>query len=157
MRDETVREIRTEFLMIEQTLERISHLLDEIGSEDPSDHQMAAMGAYLANVYSGIENILKRLCLGLGIATPHGPNWHVNLLSLFGEKAGGPIPCLIDGALLAALHPYRAFRRLFFHGYAIVLRWDRLEPSARSVRSVFRGFRDKVESFLSGDSKGATA
>jgi len=148
MRDERRDEILTELGLMEQTVERIDSLLREISSVEPSGHTMAGLGVYLANVYNGMENILKRILKARGVPMPDGPDWHVTLLGMFGPKTAEGLPQLFDEEMMAKLDTYRAFRHLLFHGYAIILRWDRLRPNAEQIADVFAAFRATVEEFL---------
>ena len=148
MRNETRAEIQAELAIIAETLSLLSDLLREIGNGAPSPHQMAAVGAYLGNFYNGIENILKRFLRDADIKQPEGPNWHVELLALFaGDDADG-LPALLAPPLLAVLQPYRAFRHLFFHGYAIVLNWERLRQNANNASEVFAHLRSRIETAM---------
>jgi hypothetical protein len=149
MEIEDLREqIETELDLIRETLNRVDRLRLKIGKEEPDDDQLAAAGAYLANLYTGVENILKRIVKFRHLSLPEGPNWHVSLLRMFGPSAGENLPLLIDEDLLNSMGPYLGFRHLLMHGYAIMLRWDRLGPNLERANSVFPQFADAVSRFV---------
>jgi hypothetical protein len=138
-----------ELALMERTEGEIDALRREIGANEPSHHQVAALGAYLANVYMGVENIFRRILKSKGMKVPQGPQWHLSLLSMFGPRSSeSGLPCLVDDEMMERLHPYRGFRHLFVHGYALVLRWDRLRASAEGAGETFALFRARIEKFL---------
>lgn len=141
-------QLEVELELIEETLGHIERLREKIGDGEPDNDQLAAAGAYLASLYSGIENTLKRIARYRGVPLPEGPNWHVSLLRMFGPSQKENPPTLMNEELLKGMGPYLGFRHLFMHGYAILLRWDRLSPNLENARKVFSLFVGSVAAFL---------
>ena len=50
-----------------------------LGDREPTVRERAAAGLFMADLYNGIENTLKRICRHCGVAIPSGGNWHVEL------------------------------------------------------------------------------
>lgn len=149
MQLETREEIQTELEMMTQTIGRLQDLMCVIGDQEPSDHQMAAVGAYLANYYNGVENILKRLVQSFEANLPSGANWHAELLFMFQEGNAKALAPIINAEMFKELKNYLAFRHLFVHGYAIVLKWDRLRPNAENAPKLFAAFSLRIRDFQS--------
>jgi len=148
MSPDFMEEIRIEMDCIEQTLAHIDALLKKISPGEPDHDQMAAIGAYLTNFYNGIEKILKSFLRAFDVPFETGPNWHVQLLDLFGSHHHPRLPQLIDKDMMIKLDAYRAFRHVFVHGYAFHLRWDRMKPAAEQASVLYSAFRKRVKEII---------
>ena len=156
MEVEDLREqVETESDLMKETLDRVERPRLKIGTGTPDDDQLAAAGAYLVNLYTGVENILKRIVKFRRLQLPEGPNWHVSLLQMFGPSAGEDLPLLIDEELMKDMGPYLGFRHLLMHGYAILLRWDRLGPNLTRAHEVFPRFIEAVSRFVESERQGS--
>jgi len=56
-------EIESDLADLEKVVSEIAGLLMDIGSEEPSYRDKAAIGALLHSFYNGIESILKRIAV----------------------------------------------------------------------------------------------
>jgi hypothetical protein len=104
--------------------------------------ELAGVGALLHNVYNGIENILKQVFQSKGIPIPQGDSWHRDLLRSAVEKG------IMSASLIDDLQRYLAFRHFFGHGYALNLFPAPMEPLVRDAESVYKVFKDEIESAL---------
>ena len=52
-------------------------------ARQPSVREKTAAAAFLAQFYTGIENILKRICRFRSVLIPRGDTWHVELFQKF--------------------------------------------------------------------------
>jgi len=109
-------EISIEFDFIDKVIIEILSLKKSLGDRIPSTLEKTAAAAFLAQFYSGIENILKRICKFYDIPLPSGNNWHYELVRRF-QTDETPLPLLFDEELANQIGPYRKFRHIFFHGY----------------------------------------
>jgi len=108
-----------------------------------NEHESAGMGAYLANVYSGYENIFKTLLNSDGIKIPKSEQWHINLLHM--ANSSGLVPWEMSETLKGML----SFRHVQVHGYSHTFQEKELRHSSlETVKShpVFeKHIRDIIE------------
>ncbi len=67
-------------------MENIATVLFELEKVKDKSHKemvvLVGVGAYIQNIYTGMENILKQLVLHKNIPVPSTPRWHKDLLNL---------------------------------------------------------------------------
>jgi hypothetical protein len=107
-------------MMATTVLEAVS-LLNDLEVREPSVREITAAGAFLAQFYGGVENILKRLHRYHGISMPTGDSWHTDVFKRFCEPQFPPFPVLFDESLASDLSPFRKFRHVVYHGYGFQL------------------------------------
>lgn len=96
--------------------------------------ELAAIATCLHNSYNGMENLLKRILLYLGVSLPHSPMFHKDLLDLAVEQK------IISQELSEVLDEYRAFRHFFVHGYGIALQEAPLQSLAQNLPDIWARF-----------------
>ncbi len=141
-------EIVLELTQMEKVVRELQALYREVGERTPTVREKAAAAAFLAQFYTGVENVLKRISRFYGVPLPTGEAWHVELFTRFCEPSYGPLPALFDSSLASSLAPFRRFRHVFFHGYSFELDWDRMSEGIRQVDSVFEGFKRSLFAYL---------
>jgi hypothetical protein len=138
----TAKELRAE------TAVEFDALQQDVAGRHPTVREKTAAAAFLAQFYSGIENVLKRLSRFHGVDLPVGENWHLELFHRFCAPAQAPLPELMDPALARQLGPFRRFRHVVHHGYGFQIEWDRMREGLDQVEQVLTAFRDRVEAHL---------
>jgi hypothetical protein len=109
--EEFKTEVEIEFNLLQQVVEELEALGRDAAGREPSVREKTAAAAFLAQFYSGVENILKRLSRFHDVALPVGANWHLELFKRF-CAAGHPIlPRLFDETLDRQLGAFRRFRQ----------------------------------------------
>jgi hypothetical protein len=103
--DELVQEVTAEKEHIEKTLLALSEALSR---PEKTIIELAAIGAFLHNIYSGMENILKRILKFEGITIPGSQSSHKDLLDH--SVAAG----VISQSLSEELDEYRGFGTFLF-------------------------------------------
>ncbi len=146
--EELKEEINIELESLAVIADEITGLKMETGGKTPSMRDKTAAGAFLAQFYNGVENILKRICRFYGVPLPDGANWHIDLFRLFCEPGVAPLPELFDKDLRGRLAPYRNFRHIFFHSYGFQLDWEKMRVGIENFESVFFDFKKSVQKFL---------
>jgi hypothetical protein len=81
--EELKEEIAIELENIETVLRELSILHEEAKGREVSVREKTAASAFLAQFYSGIENILKRISRYSNVPLPSGEIWHVELFRRF--------------------------------------------------------------------------
>ena len=129
---------------MELTLGHLAALLAIVADREPTIHELTAVGAYVRDVYQGLENILVRFTKFHRVDLPNVVNWHVKLVEYFFDPPHAGLPALLAEPFAAEIDEYRAFRHRFHKGYALLLRWDMMLPLANAAGTVFREFHRRV-------------
>jgi len=103
---------------------------------------LVGIGAYLQNVYTGMENILKQLLLYNKIPIPNTPTWHKDLLNLSIEHH------LITEKTADKMGKYLFFRHFFAHSYGFLLDEAKLKPLMENISDTYYEFKEETESYL---------
>ena len=115
---------------------------------EPTLREKTAAATFLAQFYTGIENILKRICRFHNIELPHGETWHIELFKRFCEPPHSPLPALFDKKLAFELAPYRKFRHIVYHGYGFQLDWDRMKDGLEKIEDLFTHLKSLFFNYL---------
>ncbi len=131
---------------IQAEMENIATVLTEIERVNYIPHKelvvLVGMGAYLQNVYTGMENILKQLLLYNEIAIPNTPTWHKDLLNLAVEHN------LITGETADKIGKYLFFRHFFTHSYGFLLDETKLNPLTDNISNTYSDFKEEIVDYL---------
>ncbi len=146
--EELRAEIAVEFAALRQVANELEALRIDVAGREPTVREKTAAAAFLAQFYSGLENILKRLSQFHGVPLPAGENWHFDLFKRFCRPGHPPLPVLFDDALARQLGPFRRFRHVVHHGYGFQIEWDRMREGVEQVAQVLEAFHDRVEAHL---------
>ena len=144
----TLLELREEILIeldnMQVIVREVEALQRDVADREPTNREKTAASTFLAQFYSGVENILKRLSRFHRVALPASDTWHADLFKRFCEPAFGPLPCLFEATLAAQLAPFRKFRHVVFHGYGFQIDWDRMSEGVTQVGPLFSAFQARV-------------
>jgi len=148
--DELREDITIEFARVEETLAEIRLILknDREGTLSRSD--VTAGATYLAQCYSGIENVLKRITKYAGVPLPSGSFWHAELVGMFqaGEDRDTRLPELADASLFPLLTTLRKFRHVVAHGYAVTFDRETVLGTLRLADDTLERFKKNVLAFV---------
>lgn len=142
--EELKAEIAIEFDALQQVAHELESLRRDVAGREPTVREKTAAAAFLAQFYSGIENILKRLSRFHGVKLPAGESWHLDLFKRFCPPEQLPLPTLFDDAQARQLGPFRRFRHVVHHGYGFQIEWDRMREGLDQVSAILAVFRDRV-------------
>jgi hypothetical protein len=146
--DELREEINLEIELIDKLLQEISDLRAEVAEREPLTREKTAAAAFLAQFYSGVENILKRISKFHDLPLPAGDTWHLDLFKRFCSPAQPPLPELFDESLAVGLAPFRQFRHVVYHNYGFQLDWERMQEGVEKVDDIFSKFKAKLTKYL---------
>jgi hypothetical protein len=124
----------------------IEILLNEVGTNIPTNIYKTALGGFVAQFYNGIENILKRIHKHFNIDLPKGEDWHITLLDRFSMDSDLNFPMKLSNDLIEKITDYRRFRHYFFHGYSHNLNWEILKNGVKDIKNVLNQFIKEIES-----------
>lgn len=146
--DELREEINIELELIEETLREIVSLRDDVKGREPTIREKTAAASFMAQFYSGIENILKRISRFKSVPLPIGETWHIELFKRFCSPSYKKLPVLFDESLALAIAPYRKFRHVVFHGYGFQLDWNRMKEGLENINDVYSKFKANLIDYL---------
>lgn len=144
---ELLEEISIELEMMGSTVQEAVSLCNDLTDSDPTVREKTAAGAFLAQFYGGIENILKRIHRYHGIPLPIGDSWHSDIFKRFCSPAYPPFPVLFDDSLAADLSPFRKFRHVVYHGYGFQFDWERMKEGLGLVDNVYSRFVTSITDY----------
>lgn len=146
--EELREEIAIELENIETVLRELSTLYEDVKGREASVREKTAASAFLAQFYSGIENILKRISHFHNVPLPSGEMWHVELFKRFCEPSFPSLPVLFDELLSSDLAPYRKFRHVVLNGYGFQLDWERMTEGIEKANDVYLRLKTIIEESL---------
>jgi hypothetical protein len=141
-------EISIQLELMEATVREIESLQTDLGSRKPTTREVAAAAAFLADFYTGVENILKRISRCYGIPLPAGEDWHVELFNRFCEPGFQGLPIIFDANDKRLFGRYRSFRHVIRHGYAMQLDWERMAKGVNEVSAAYSPLRAKLHALF---------
>ena len=128
-------------------MENITKVLIELEEvKDRANKELVVLvgiGAYLQNVYTGMENILKQLLIYKNISIPDTPTWHKDLLNLAVEHD------LITKETADKIGKYLFFRHFFTHAYGFLIDEAKLKPLLDNISDVYSVFEREIAKDLS--------
>lgn len=136
-----------------QKLQRLRAEYDElltrvdIGAEEASPYDKAAVGFYLHNFYNGCESIFRSIARFFENDLA-AESWHTDLLRRMKLKVAGYRPRVIDEGPFLILDDFRGFRHRFRHCYSFELDWAREKLVAGKLGAAHRLLDDQVRHFL---------
>jgi hypothetical protein len=146
--EELKAEIEIEFNLLQQVVDELEALRRDAAGREPSVREKTAAAAFLAQFYSGVENILKRLSRFHEVMLPVGDNWHFELFNRFCPPGHAPLPQLFDEILERQLGAFRRFRHVVHHGYGFQIEWDRMREGVDQVGAILAALRSRVAAHL---------
>ena len=127
-------------------LDNIGKVVEELEKvKDISDKEqvvLAGIGAYIQNIYSGMENIFKQLLIYKNVPIPTTSTWHKDLLNL-SVKYG-----FITNAIAQKVGKYLFFRHFFVHSYSFLIEEEKLKPLVENAFDVYNEFKKQILNYL---------
>ncbi len=130
-------------------IDNITVVLDELGrtidKADKSIAEIAGMGTFLHNFYTGAENILKQILHDKKVSIPGSGSWHKELLEKAVEHR------IITEGTKSKLGKFLVFRHFFVHGYGTMIDENEIKPLAQLAPEVFSDFKMEIMPHIEGD------
>ncbi|MEW6007343.1 MAG: hypothetical protein AB1595_04210 [bacterium] len=127
-------------------MENITNVLTELERvKDRPEKELIVLvgiGAYLQNIYTGMENILKQLLSYKSISISDTPTWHKDLLNLSIKHN------FITKETADKIGKYLFFRHFFTHAYGFLLDETKLKPLMDNAHEVYSKFKREVDDYL---------
>ena len=149
-------EIRRLIIEIQDELSELAKgkaVLDEAQAQFaeriPNPLELSGIALHLHDFYNGVENLFRRVALGLGEGLPTGSDWHSRLLKNMALPIPQVRPRVIAEETQRELEEFVRFRHLVRHTYGHDLKWGEVRDRLNSLGSAYAHFVENVEEFLS--------
>lgn len=146
--DDLHEEIKIELDLMSAIVNELLSLQKDVRERTPTIREKAATGAFLAQFYGGVENILKRICKYNNVSIPSGSTWHLDLFKMFCDPPTPPLPVLFNEKFKNRIAPFRKFRHVVHHGYGFQLEWERMSPGIEIIEQIFTEFSNSIGNYL---------
>ncbi len=129
-------------------LKNIEKVIDElfaIFNPEKSEYSLAeraAIAMFIANVYSGLENILKQILLFDNINVKDSAVWHEELLKKASELA------ILPRDLFQIIARYLAFRNSLVYTYIFNIKLEELNALAHAIKDILSKFKTEVDEYI---------
>ncbi|KPL02199.1 MAG: hypothetical protein AMJ73_09080 [candidate division Zixibacteria bacterium SM1_73] len=132
---------------VQAEMENITKVLKELERvKDRPNKELVVLvgiGAYLQNIYTGMENILKQLLWHKNTSIPATPTWHKDLLDLAVEYH------FITKKTAERIGKYLFFRHFFMHAYGFLIDEEKLKPLMDNISEICLEFKREIDKYLS--------
>lgn len=135
--------VKDKILAENENIEKILIELEKV-KKKPSKELviLVGIGAFLQNIYTGMENILKQILLHQSLPIPESPTWHKDLLNFaFDNK-------IISKEILNKIGKYLVFRHFFTHAYGFLIDEEKLEPLMNNISEIYSEFKREIDEYL---------
>ncbi|TFF99274.1 MAG: hypothetical protein EU542_09185 [Promethearchaeota archaeon] len=103
---------------------------------------LVGIGAFLQNIYTGMENIIKQFLLHQNIPIPESSTWHKDLLNLAVERN------IISKKTYDRIGKYLVFRHFFAHAYGFLIDEKKLKPLMEDISKDYSEFKGEINQYL---------
>ncbi len=142
--DSLREEISIQLEYLDATVDEIKALQIDLESRQPTVRELAASAKFLADFYTGIENILKRICRCCDVEMPTGDDWHAELFARFCRPTFENLPVVFDDDRRKSFAKYRQFRHVVRQGYTMQLDWELMAEGLENIGDVYAAFKSKL-------------
>ena len=128
-----------------ESINRIKDELFSVYSPEKSDYTLseeAAIAAFIVNIYSGIENILKQILIYDKLDITDSPAWHEKILKKAGEIG------ILPPELFQILSKYLSFRNYFIYTYIFNIKREELKALTDTIKEVLAKFKTEVDEYI---------
>jgi hypothetical protein len=122
-------------------------VIDKCSQAEPDFVELSALAAMLHSFYTGVENILKRIALGIDGHVAVGVSSHSELLTVMAQPTTQRPPVISD-ALRGRLSAYLSFRHVFRHAYSFHLEWPKMRDLVLQSEETWRELKTELDRFF---------
>ena len=148
-------QIAVEEAQLQKLLALHRPLLEKSLSQAPDPIELSALAAFLHSLYTGIENLFRRVAIEIDGGIDRGEGWHRRLLLQMAEERRNRHPVISSG-LLDRLQPYLQFRHVFRNAYSFQLQWDKMQPLVLNCEETFSALQAEIAAFAAHMEQGSS-
>ncbi len=141
----TIDELKTFCQQEFDNIDRITNELFSLYRQEKSEYSLterAALAAFIVNIYSGIEKVLKQMLLFDKLDVQDAPGWHEKVLRKSSEIG------ILPPDLLQILSNYLSFRQYFIYNHVFNIKWESMKALADTVNDVVESFKSEVNEYI---------
>ncbi len=147
MSPELPNQIRIELEQIERLFEEYHTDIQQAIAGPPNRGVRSSLAILLHSLYTGIENVFKRIARECDGGLPSGAAWHRDLLDTM-AKPVPPRPAVISESTRRDLRSYLGFRHVFRQAYGYELHWEKMADLVADCEGVWRHVREDLTEFV---------
>lgn len=141
----TIEELKNYLDQEFKNIDRIVNELFSLYKPEKSDYtlaEQAAVAAFIINIYSGFEKILKQMLLYDKLDVHDSPEWHEKVLKKSSEIG------ILPPDLFKILSSYLAFRNYYIYTYVFNIKWENVTALADTVHEVIGKLRSEINEYI---------
>jgi len=141
----TIEELKNYLDQEFKNIDRIVNELFSLYKPEKSEYtlaEQAAVAAFIVNIYSGIEKILKQMLLYDKLDVHDSPEWHEKVLKKSSEIG------ILPPDLFKILSSYLAFRNYYIYTYVFNIKWENVTALADTVNDVVGKLRSEINDYI---------
>lgn len=126
-------------------IDRVVNELFSLYRPEKSEYKLAekaAVAAFIVNIYSGIEKILKEMLLFDKLDVHDSPEWHEKVLKKSSEIG------ILPPDLFKVLSSYLAFRNYYIYTYIFNIKWENITALADTVNDVVGKLKNEITEYI---------
>jgi uncharacterized protein YutE (UPF0331/DUF86 family) len=128
-----------------ENIDRIVNELFSVYSTEKTEYSLsekASIFAFLSNIYSGFENILKQMLIFDKLDITDSPGWHEKVLKKAGEIG------ILPPDMFQIFSKYLAFRNYFVYAYIFNIQWDEARVLVDTIKEMKARFRTEIYEYI---------
>lgn len=126
-------------------IEKVLNELFSVYRKDKTDYtlaEQAAVSAFIVNIYSGFESILKQILKFDKLDIADSPMWHEKVLRKAGEIG------ILTPEFFQVFSKYLSFRNYFIYSYVFNIDWKETTVLADTVKELVEKFRAEIFEYI---------
>jgi hypothetical protein len=126
-------------------IDRVVNELFSLYKPEKSEYTLAekaAVAAFIVNIYSGIEKLLKEMLLFDKLDVHNSPEWHEKVLRKSSEIG------ILPPELFKILSSYLAFRNYYIYTYIFNIKWENITALADTVNDVVGKLKNEITEYI---------
>ena len=126
-------------------IDRVVNELFSLYKPEKSEYTLAeqtAVAAFIVNIYSGIEKILKQMLLFDKLDVHDSAEWHEKVLRKSSEIG------ILPPDLFKILSSYLAFRNYYIYTYIFNIKWENITALADTVTDVVGKLKTEITEYI---------
>jgi hypothetical protein len=144
---EVEEQVAIERANINQLFAAYQTVISNSSKAEPDFVELSALATMLHSLYTGIENIFKRIALEIDDSIPSGYASHSELLAAMTQSTQHR-PSVISDDLRTRLGAYLSYRHVFRHAYSFQLEWGKMRDLVLQSEETWQQLQNELDQFF---------
>jgi hypothetical protein len=140
-------EIDGEVEHFRQLQSHVAEARARLPTAQPEVYDLRSVAMLLTEIYTGAENLMRRIASRLGESIPSGAAWHQELLVQFSVEVPELRPSLFAPRTRVLLDEFRRFRHVTHHVYALQFDWEQMSKLLSQANELLSNLVADAEAF----------